>query len=711
MFLARRAFGAFFIGLVSAVFAISFAAIVYQGELAAYLDRGIALTLMGSIVVAITGALTLTYRGAIIAPQDVPAILIAGATGAFVARGNMPDETLFATTAALIAVASLATGVTSYVIGHFRLAYVARYVPYPVLAGFLAATGLLLVQGGIGIALDGPHGAPGSWIETDTLIKWVPPMVAALGILIATRLSRSHFVLPLALIVAAVGFFMLYGALGLTGDDARAKGLMLGPFQQGGFLAGVGPGLVAQADWPAILAQVPVIVTIVAASLIGMTLNASGLELAVGRELDISREVRGAGLANVLSSLVGGLPSYHIVGESILANRLGLTNAWAGISSAAGCAIVLFFGAGLLAGLPVGLFAAVIAYLGVDLLYSWLWEMRKRLNLQDYAIVLLIPLVAVSFGFLAAIGLGLLAACAIFIYAYAKLDVIRRQTDLTSRRSVVERSEAAMQLLDRQGHVARVVELHGYLFFGSSNDLRERLKDALERDAISLKWLVLDFALVSGLDVSTQRVLLRLAQDCAERDIRAVFTGLGAQDRAHIEAGLNAQGAEVLEHLDTALEQIEDELTAQSPDLGDAQAIWDRLEDLLSHEGMGEIFKELRLAPGDTLLRHGERSDDIYLLRSGKLSVSLPQLDGGAKVVAKVRAGAVIGEMAHYAGAERSADIMAQTAAELWCIDMSKLPELEAVDPTLAMAFHRLISANLAKRLKRTTRLLADIGL
>ena len=251
----------------------------------------------------------------------------------------------------------------------------------------------------------------------------------------------------------------------------------------------------------------------------------------------------------------------------------------------------------------------------------------------------------------------------------------------------------------------------GLALFYCKPDLRERLKDALERDAISLKWLVLDFALVSGLDVSTQRVLLRLAQDCAERDIRAVFTGLGAQDRAHIEAGLNAQGAEVLEHLDAALEQIEDELTAQSPDLGDAQAIWDRLEDLLSHEGMGEIFKELRLAPGDTLLRHGERSDDIYLLRSGKLSVSLPQLDGGAKVVAKVRAGAVIGEMAHYAGAERSADIMAQTAAELWCIDMSKLPELEAVDPTLAMAFHRLISANLAKRLKRTTRLLADIGL
>jgi len=36
--------------------------------------------------------------------------------------------------------------------GHLRLGSLARFMPYPVIAGFLAATGYLLVMGGLGTA-------------------------------------------------------------------------------------------------------------------------------------------------------------------------------------------------------------------------------------------------------------------------------------------------------------------------------------------------------------------------------------------------------------------------------------------------------------------------------------------------------------------------------------------------------------------------------
>ena len=118
----RTVFGAFFIALVSAVFAISFAAIIYTGELAQYLDRGIGLTLLGSFVIAVTGAFTLSFRSSILAPQDVPAILLAGAAATFVAAGELSGEALFATVACLVAVACLATGATGLLIGQMKLA-------------------------------------------------------------------------------------------------------------------------------------------------------------------------------------------------------------------------------------------------------------------------------------------------------------------------------------------------------------------------------------------------------------------------------------------------------------------------------------------------------------------------------------------------------------------------------------------------------------
>ena len=72
-------FGALFIGVVAVVFLISFAAIIYTGELAPYFDRGVGLTLLGGAVISMTGALFLSYKGTIAQSQDVPAILLAGA--------------------------------------------------------------------------------------------------------------------------------------------------------------------------------------------------------------------------------------------------------------------------------------------------------------------------------------------------------------------------------------------------------------------------------------------------------------------------------------------------------------------------------------------------------------------------------------------------------------------------------------------------------
>lgn len=710
--LLRQAFAVVFIGIVSAVFAISFAAIIYSGELAPFFDRGIGLALLGSAILAITGAFTLSYRGSIVQPQDVPAILLAGGVATLVAQQQLSGEALFATVACLISVASLATGLGAVLVGQFRLAMLVRYIPYPVLAGFLAATGLLLFIGGIGVAA-GMSPEVGNLLklfETDALLKWVPTCVAAAGIVLATRVFNGQLTLPLSLLATAAGFYAIIAALGLSLGEARSSGFLLGPFNYGSFLTGIGPDIIGQADWLAILTLVPVIVTIVAISMIGTTLNASGLELELGRDLDINREVRGVGVGNTLSAFFGGLPGYHLLGETILAGRLGLTGPIAGISSAFGCLVVLLLGGAVLSVMPVGLFATVIAFLGLDLLYTWLWVERRNLKLHDYAIVVFIPIIAVTFSFLAAIAVGLVVAFCIFVFTYAKLDVIRSQSSVAVRRSFVERPDNELSVLGTLGKHAQIIELSGYLFFASANVLRKHVQGLLSGKEHKTDWLIVDFKHVSGIDISTWHMLQRLTGDCEQQDVRVLFSGFDQIAATETGAISRQLGAEQYTTLDQALEHVEDALLAARDD---QSATGDMFADVfaLAPSGAFDGYAETVTAEtGDVVIERGSKSNEIYILQSGQLSVSVSHDNGKTGIVAQIRPGSVIGEMAYYTGRQRTADIIADGPVQLLRIDMKCLAELEQKHPLVAAGFHKLIARHMARRLSRTTMLLRDLG-
>lgn len=712
--LARSIFGALFTAIVAAVFAISFAAIIYQGELGQFLDRGIGLVLLGAVVLAFTGAFTLSFRGTIIAPQDVPAILLAGAVASIVATGELSGEVLFATVACLAAVASVATGVAGVLVGHFKLAYLARFVPYPVLAGFLAATGLLLVIGGFGVAI-GDHADSGGWatyMTPDMMLKWMPPFIAAIGILLLTRAVPKSTTLPIALTLTAAGFYVMLLAFGISMDQARNDGLLLGPFSEGSLLDGLGPALVTQADWGTVFAQIPVIITIIATCMLGATLNASGLELAFKQDFDISQEVKGAGIANILAGLAGTIPGYHIIAETILANRLGLVGRLPGISAGLGCLAVIFLGANVLSGLPVGLFAAVLMFLGGDLLYTWIWEERRRLGLLDYAIVVLIPIIAISFSFLTAIAVGLLVACALFIVSYAKLNLIRSASDLSARRSPVERPATELRVLAETGQVVKIVELSGFLFFGSANTLRDKMRAVIAAEGAAVECLVLDFGYATGIDVSTLRVLARLASDCADQGVKLVVSGLDSAARTELRQSVPAQDVDFFDTLNDALEHVEDIVIEHHQDavIASHKESADNIDDLVVDFPSDDFIKRMELVAGDMLVERGAKSDDIFYLFSGELEVSVKNRDGKPVTVAKVRPRAVIGEMAYYSGDERSADIIASVPSVVLQIDMGRIGDLENTNPAAAMAFHKAIASSMARRLNRTTKLLRDLG-
>lgn len=700
------------------VMAVSFVAVVFTGPLAVFLERGIGTTLLGAAAMAATGAIFYSYKGTVSIPQDLTAVLLATAAASIAATNTgLTGDALFATIAVLLATTSAVTGIVLILLGKLRLSFVVRFIPYTVKGGFLAATGYLLLLGAIGTLL-GKSISLGDVPEIfgrQQLLRWLPWIAIGGAILILTRRFRQGFVFPLCIAVVCVSFYPFLALVGISLSEAQSARLLLGPFGTGGFLDGVRPSLFLLADWTAVAQQSLSILAVAAMALLGGGLNLSGIELAVRRDFDTDQDFVAMGLSNLIAAPTAGLVGFPGIGVTILGFRLGLRGAIAGLMTTVICLGVAFFGAGLLELLPLGLFASVIAYLGIDLLYTWLWVERQRLTGRDFGIVFTILAVSALFGFLPALAFGLAISVLLFVISYAAQDFVRHKTDLSQRRSTVERELGDIDYLDQVGQSAMVFEFTGYLFFGTATRLKNLIETELQIADATLDTLILDFSRVQGLDPSAAQSLQSIGEACDLSGVHLITSGLSIATRQQIQRfnGSESQADRMdFATLDEAIEHIEQQLLRQRDSDGTADAQGTFLEALcraVPEVNLDTLFPLVTISDGQSLLRHGEQSNEMYILKQGVVHVRVPAGGSTDSIVARLGAGALVGEIAFYGNAHRSADVIADKGATLYRVDRETLANIEAEHPQLIASFHNLAATYLARRLNRSTRLLGAV--
>jgi SulP family sulfate permease len=713
--LARAGFAGLMVGVIAVVFAVSFTAIIYAGDLAADLSRGIGLTLAGASLMALVGAACMSYRGTIVQPQDVTAVIVALAAASIAASWTGSRDGLFATVALLVAATTALTGAVAWTAGRVRFGFVARFVPYPVLGGFLAATGYLLTIGALGMAT-------GRSLDLWTVLpvlaaappeRWLPWLVFGIALAAISRRYRHGLVLPGAILLAGIAFYAALWASGRDLAEAAAAGLLLGPFEGASFLDGLSPALIAEARPGIVAAELPTMLVAAGMAVIGALLYASALEVATGTEIDPDRDLRGVGLANLAGACGGGMVGYHLLSQTLFARALGITGVASGLAVAAFTAATLVFGAGLLSALPLGLFAGVIAFLGVDLLYTWLWEERHRLPRIDYAIVLLIVAVAATVGFLEAIAIGTATAALLFIVAYAGIDTIRLRTTAATLRSRVERPGSELRVLAERGHAAAIYQLSGYLFFGTASRLLAELQSLLAAAETRPRFIVLDFRRVSGIDASAAFALAKLGRSCEAAGVEVILAGVGQAHRGTLLAGTGQQGGLVLDaDLNEALRGIEERLLAEDDSGGRADrdgTFLDELARLHPDFPPERFFARITVPAGHDVIEQGTPADSMWVLLSGQLQAVARAGDGPWRAIATIRAGSLVGEIGLYGGGTRTARVRAETDCTLLHVTAEHLAAIARAHPAVANDFHRLVAAHLARRLARTNDLLRDM--
>lgn len=225
--------GGLVIGVVEVVLAVSFAALVYGGYIAYYLPDGIGLFLVAASITLAILAWRGGRRGVVGTVQDAATAVLAlvAANASLDTFGGTYQA--FLTVVAATVVLTFLTGVTFLLLGTFRLGNLARFIPYPVVGGFLAGTGWLLIKGGLRVSasmvpeLSTIH----QFIDPFELVRWGPALGFGVILLVATRVVRKPTVIPAMIGIGIALFAVGMLVTGSSIESARQGLWLLGPFQ------------------------------------------------------------------------------------------------------------------------------------------------------------------------------------------------------------------------------------------------------------------------------------------------------------------------------------------------------------------------------------------------------------------------------------------------------------------------------------------------
>ena len=587
---------------------------------------------------------------------------------------------------AFLAFGVILAGVLQILLAASKFGGLIRYVPYPVHAGYMNGSAVLMVAAMLPHLLGLPDGqGAGDWRNAQPLA----PVIALAALVLAVRPPRWTRRVPpyLTGLLAATA---LHHLLTLTPLAAALGPLFNAPrFEWPGvavtapLFERLGDGLLRDKIWLLIeFAAAAAFVSSLQTALADSTVD----EMTHRRE-DRDRTMLQQGVANVAIGFIGGAPSAGAVVRSKINLDAGGTTAMSRVFFGAGLLLALTFGLRFMSFVPMAAIAGVFTAVAFSLVDAWtrsatrvLWQQALRWRIpralaQSYGVMLLVAGIAIFVSLPLAIGIGVLVAILMFIRSNIK-QPIRQIVHADRRTSRKVRPAAEAESLRAHGARIAMLELDGALFFGTA----EAADHEIERLVHISDQIVLDFERVSEVDASGARVLLQAADAVRRAGKHLLFAGLSTRNaRTRMIRDMDVHGrladAHFFPDADRALEHAEDRLLAtlaptsvvDTPlTLGEALAGSGLEADEL--ELLRSMMVERRVAKGEAVFRSGDPGDSMFVLLQGQVGIWLPvgqtedDVALGRRLIS-FAPGVVFGDMGLLAGTARSADAIAESDA------------------------------------------------
>ncbi len=682
--------------MVNSLLTVALMSLIFQGSLEGALPIGIGLGLAGSAVIGVIVALGSSFPGTYAGVQDASAAILGLSAASIAAKLAAPEA--LDTVLAMMAVTSLATGLAFILMGYFGLGEIARFMPFPVIGGLLAGTGYLIVVGGIGIL---GVGSIGDVDTPDALGLFWPGLVLAALFFLASRRHWPSLSYLLFLAGGIVGFHAVTALAGIDRATSLARGWLLGPFPAGGLWPGPVTDALAGADWAAIGGETATLAAVLLIVPISLLLYISAIEVETKTDVDMNTELRATGWANIASGAVGSAPGYLYLADTLITQRL--VGKRRGSAAVAGVVIlgVIVVGGSLLELLPQFIVGGLLLFVGIDFMVEWLWASRRRMTPLDYALMWAIVLIIATVGFLPGVGVGLIAAIVLFVVRYSRIDVVKHSLTAREHQSNIERPAHDAEYLQEAGESVLILELQGFIFFGTASRIVKHVHSHLER-AGSVRFVILDFRMVTGVDSSAVMLLERVVMLARDHGAEVVFTGMSPSQHVQFSELLTAYSDVFRDELDLdhGMAWCEDRILAEAgPRRGEARSLPEGLATQLS-----PYLTPRNIPAGTRLMQQGDPTPGIYLLRSGRVTVVLEGPDGEQVRLRTLLEGTVLGEISLYRDEPCTATAITDTTCDVLHLTPESFAELCREDPAAAADFHAFVARTLAGRISHANR-------
>lgn len=751
--------GGFVAALISLPMSMSMGIVAFLPLGPEYAVQGGVAGIYGAIIVGI-GALIFGGRVVMVpGPRAVVAMIFSSLAVHLLSSEDLmfPSGTSVPSVLTIGFLAIFLAGVLQSGLGFLKHGKIVKYIPQPVMAGFVNSSALLIVLAQLGILLDIPR-QDNLWeslVNLDLMrpLTMVPGVVAIASMLAVQRWARA---LPASFLGLAMGsaayYAMKYSLGGMdVGTTMGEVTTSLPIVHATDFISSV----LASGDiWSVLAFLIPAVISMAAVGSMETVLSINAMDKITDHRTDYNRELGAQGAANAFAGLLGGLmasggvirtkPAYDMGGRTVLS---GVFCSTVLLAAMLGFAELIEF-------IPRAVVAGVVVVLGIQIFDRWSLDVFRRCSnlrsrsgtntLMDAGVILLVMVTALVFDLIVAVLFGIFVALIFFVVRMSS-SLIRRIGRGPAIHSRSAWDENKQKIIEKHGHKISTVELEGALFFATADTLEDVVRELLND---TVRHIVLDMKRVTHIDSSGALVLLRIHRLISQsggklmigyvpeerrrkhNDRRKKNREKKTSDRR--QKGISRRLWKTLEEIgvvsilgeemlfadtDSALLFCERDVITQTLQEQSTQIIpAKRMPAILNGLTREEIrilrrqFRRRFFRPGETIFEEGGKGDSLYFLTRGRADVSIYLSSlGQDKRLQTLMDGSIFGEMAILDSNPRAATVRAVEDTLCYRLSIEAFELIKQKYPEMTLKLFNNLSMMFSERMRSANTMISEL--
>ncbi len=404
--------------------------------------------------------------------------------------------------AGLVFMSIFLAGIIQILFGVLKTGKYVKYVPYPVISGFMSGIGVIIIL----LQINPFVGLPSMGTTIDSIQKFFTSfdMMNVQCLLIGTLTLLILFLTPkkiskkippilIALISITALTYVLQLDVPKIGEIQRA----LPQFQLTAF------------DFKDFQIMLPIALTLACLGSIDSLLTSIVADSLTKTKHNSNKELIGQGLGNMAAAMFGGIAGAGATMRTVVNIKSGGNTRLSGVIHSLILVMILICLAPLASQIPLAVLAAILIKVGFDIIDYKFIKVIKIAPKEDLIVMLIVFLITVFDDLIFAVGVGIVLASILFAINISKQ--INVDVDEIEECSV----ENGEKICDRN---ITVITIDGIFFFGSASQVISRIENYLEKECI-----ILDCSRITAMDISAVFALEEIIIRLKDKKIRTIL--------------------------------------------------------------------------------------------------------------------------------------------------------------------------------------------